>query len=295
MTEYATVTSIEFLDDEEDMYDISVEDDHSYLLGSGILSHNTVFATNLSINQARIGAKVALISLEMNRKETGRRVLSNLSGIPMQQINRVHEMSQADRRRLIEADRDFQSQVRKSCGRFTIITPEDDVSIDDVLTLLRPRGYDNIIIDYVGLLKGLDGDDQWRQMGSVARVGKRFAAANNSIVTLLAQLSEEGVIRYSRTMQEHASLMWAFNRSQQDREAGTITVRQPKARNLKSFDFTLKTNYGVMRLEDVSPSDVKSKPEEGRQDRTINVGAKRGLRGRPEARRETKNEAEYQL
>jgi hypothetical protein len=253
---YATVTSVEHLEGECDMYDITVEDDRSYLLASGLISHNSVMANCVALHQARYGEKVALISLEMNRRQCMRRILSNLTAIPLQIVNKVWDADAATRRLLVEAYRDYDAQVRHNGGRFTLFTPDEDVGIEDLLTFLKPRGYTNIIIDYMGLLKGMDGDDQWRKLGAAARMGKRYTAGDQSIVTLLAQLSEEGLLRYSRTMQEHASLMWAFTRTMQEREANIITVKQPKNREGRAFDFSLKTSYHIMRLEDVDISEL---------------------------------------
>ncbi len=216
----------------------------------------TVLANNIGMYQAPLGAKVAFVSLEMTRRENIRRSLSYLTRIPLQQINRIHEQDRSVRRQLADAYAEYHDRVRRNRGRYTLFTPDEDVSMEDILTFLKPRGYDNIIIDYMGLLKGMDGDDQWRKLGAAARMGKRFTAGDQSIVTLVAQLSEEGLLRYSRTMQEHASLMWTFTRNQQEREANMMTIRQPKARNLRAFDFTLKTEYHIMRLTDVYASEV---------------------------------------
>ena len=256
-TETLTVTCIEHLDKDEDMYDISVEDDHSYLLGNGIMSHNSVLVSQIALHQARQGQKVALVSLEMNRRECMRRMLSNLTAIPLSQINRIHDMDAVNKRLLVDAYKDYNSRVHKNGGRLTLFNPDEDVSIEDILTFLRPRGYDNIFIDYMGLLKGMDGEDQWRKLGSAARMGKRYTAGDQSVVTLLAQLSEEGLLRYSRTMQEHASLMWSFTRSKQE-ASDILTVKQPKARNLKAFDFYLQCQYHIMRLVDIDMSKIQT-------------------------------------
>ena len=255
-----TVTAIEYIDEEEDMYDLVVEEDHSYMLGNGIYSHNTMLAINLAINQARIGAKISLTSLEMSLLENNRRILSCLTAIPLSQINRAHEMDRATKKLLIDGWKTFHNQVQKNGGRFDVISPDEDVTIEEQLTRLRSRGYDNNIIDYMGLLKGMDGDDQWRALGAAARYAKIYTRADGSTATLLAQLSEEGKIRYSRMVQEHASLMWTW---QTPDESGIITVKQPKARNLRSFDFPLHMDYTCMRVNNVDVSQLinKEKPK----------------------------------
>lgn len=222
-------------------------------------SGKTDIATNLAINQARMGAKVSIASLEMSLLQMNQRIMSILTAIPLIRINRTHDMDRATRRMLIDAYRSFHDQVRRNGGRLTVWAPDEDVSIEELLTFLRSRGYDNNIIDYMGLLKGMDGDDQWRKLGSGARYAKRFAGADKSVATLLAQLSDEGEIRYSRTIKEHASLMWQWLKPD---DSGILTVKQPKARNLKSFDFPLQMDFACHRVTDVDLSQVTEKETE---------------------------------
>ena len=262
----ATVTNVEYLDEDEDMYDLNVEDDHSYLLGNGIMSHNSLMAIQVALHQALLGARICIVSLEMTREETIRRILSNLTAIPLSQINRAHELDNATRRLLMKAWLDYNTRVRNNGGRLTIISPDEDVTLEDVLTLLKPYNYDNIVIDYLGLLKGMDGEDQWRRLGAGARYAKRYAGANKNIVTLLAQLSTEGIIKYSRAIMEHASLMWQWSYTDEAvRESRIITVKMPKARNLKAFDFSLVEKFPIMRIEDMDPSMVTNLAEERRK------------------------------
>jgi len=233
----------------------------AFILAGTTGSGKSMLAINLAINQARIGAKISLTSLEMSLLENNRRILSCLTAIPLSQINRAHEMDRATKKMLIDGWKNFHNQVKNNGGRFDVISPDEDVTIEEQFTRLRSRGYDNNIVDYMGLLKGMDGDDQWRALGSAARYAKIYTRADKSTATLLAQLSEEGKIRYSKMVQEHASLMWTW---QTPDESGIITVKQPKARNLRAFDFPLQMDYSTMRVNDVDVSQLvqeKSKPK----------------------------------
>jgi hypothetical protein len=169
-------------------------------------------------------------------------------------------MDRAMQHILVDAFKQLHNQIKSNGGRLTIYAPDDDVSIEEVLTMLRSRGYDNNIVDYVGLLKGLDGDDQWRKLGSVLRYAHRFANIDKSVATILAQLDDEGRIRYSRAMQEHAALMWKWQRPD---DSGVMTIKQPKARNLKSFDFSLQMDFSNHRITDVDLSQVTETPTRG--------------------------------
>jgi hypothetical protein len=197
-------------------------------------------------------------------------------------IQRIHQMSKAERRRVIDAWRNFHNAVRKAGGRFDIYSPDEDVSIEEQFTALGPRGYDNNIVDYLGLLKGMDTEDQWRKLGAAARYAKVYTRTSNSAATLLAQLSDEGEIRYSRAIKEHASLMWQWMRPD---DSGLIIIKQTKARNLKSFDFPLQMNFATMQVTDVDMSQVT--------DRTGEYSARSEKRRKNAGRREEENE--YQV
>ena len=271
----ATVTSIEYLTDDEYVYDITVEDDHSYLMANGIMSHNSAMAMNVGLHQASIGAKVLLLSLEMKRTIVVRRILAYLTGIPLSRINRAHEMDRETRAVLIRAWREYHDRVRRNGGRFRIVYPPEDISMEEMLTIYKPYGYDNHIIDYLGLMKDLDGDDQWRRMGAAVRQAVRFAGATDSIITILAQLSAEGLVRYARSILEHAHLAWTWQYVDAEaKEARILTIRQPKTRNLKSFDFMVEERFDIMRIQDLEPTTAKQYAEQQR----ANQSGKRGKR-----------------
>lgn len=241
----------------------------------------TTLLNNVLVHQARIGAKVCGVSLEMSREHNLRRILSNLTEIPLSILNNAKALTNDQRSRVLKTWIEYHKQVKRNGGRLTLLSPEEDVSMEDTLTLLKPYEYDNIGIDYVGLLKGMDGEDQARRLGSATRYAARYAATNDSIVTVLAQLSADGLIRYSRAMQEHAALawQWSYVYGGDEREAKMITVKQPKARQLQAFDFNLMERFEICRFEDVDASLI-----EGAKKGSQAHDRKRGSNGRDNAR-----------
>jgi len=80
----------------------------------------------------------------------------------------------------------------------------------------------------------------------------------NCVVVLLAQLSDEGIIRYSKALKEHSSNMWSWIYNSEARESHLINIRQDKARNQKSFDFVLQENFECMRIGDFEGEELPS-------------------------------------
>lgn len=249
----------------------------AFIVAANTGGGKSLLANTLAINQSRIGAKCALVSLEMSREHVVRRMLAALTEMPLSKINNAKLLSNSEKKAILQTWLDFHKRVRRNGGRLTVLSPEDDVSMEDVLTLLKPYGYDNHTIDYIGLLKGMDGEDQWRRLGAAVRYSARFASSTDSVVTVLAQLSADGIIKYSRAMQEHAALMWQWITTQESRESGIATISQPKARQLEAFDFSVQIDFARMHMKDLSPelaAMASSKKESAPQKKGATKGGK---------------------
>lgn len=196
-----SVVSIEYSEEEKDVYDLTVEEDHSYI-ANNTMSHNSALSLNMAMHQAKWGARVGLLSLEMNKEELALRQAAYLGDIDMGRILRK-ELTEKEKKHIMQERKEFNNILKKKNGCLNLIVPDADITNDEALFLMKPYGYDIIYIDYVGLLKDADADDQWKKLGSMTRTGKRFAENTNSVVAYCAQLSADGIVRYSRTMQEH--------------------------------------------------------------------------------------------
>lgn len=162
----------------------------------------SLMAVQLGINIARAGKRVRLVPLEMTKEECYARVVSNISGISMRKIMNG-KLTDREKAKVKKKWRAFEKECKRLGGRFTIWDPEEDLSMEDVLNIAKPYNDDVVIIDYIGLLSGVDGDDAWQALGRVARYAKIWAKTNKKVVILAAQLSDDGQIRYSRAIKEH--------------------------------------------------------------------------------------------
>ena len=225
-----------------------------FVLAGSTGAGKSTIALNIALRQAEMGLRTSLTSLEMQTEENALRVMAHVGDRSMNSLIFGDRLDKQDKRALIESVRKFHLRVRNNGGFFRVIAPEEDVGIEEILLTQRAFGYDNYFVDYIGLLKGTDTEDMWRKLGAVGRFSKRFGAMNDCVVTLLAQLSEDGKVRYSRAVQEHAGNMWSFvyGSESEDRDSHIITVKQPKARNQKAFDFMLYEEFDKMRVTDLT-------------------------------------------
>lgn len=234
--------------------DISVDDVHEYF-GNGIVSHNSLIANQLSINQARLGYKSTMVPLEMSVKETTARILANVSG--MDSINVfLKRLASGERDLVYKRYRRFQRECQRNNGRYTIYKPKGGVTIEQLINGVDDLDSDVIYVDYISLLDGADGDDQWRKLGQIARYSKIQAERKNRVIVLLVQVDEAGRVRYSQAVKEHASLAWTFVATKTSREQGYITIDMLKGRNQVMRPFTFKVDYPTMSVSDLSPDEL---------------------------------------
>jgi len=187
----------------KDTYDLMVPDGNEYV-ANGVAVHNSTMANQLLINMVGRGHNTAMIPLEMTAEECTGRLMANLAKIDVSKFL-LRKVTTNERKKAWDTYKKWVLDLKNNDVRWTIYRPEIDVSIEDVMFMLKPYGYDVILIDYISLLKGVDGDDQWRQLGNVARFAKTWAANNNIVVVLLVQVGLDGAIRYARSIGEHSN------------------------------------------------------------------------------------------
>lgn len=209
-----------------------------------------------------------LVSLEMTEAECADRILANLGGVKVNKFG-AGTLTNPEKNRAAKAYAKFVREQKERDTRYSIWSPEEDVTIEEVLYGLLPFGYRVMLIDYVGLLKGVDGDDQWRQLSNVCRFAKVFAKTHNIIVIILCQVSEEGKVRYAKAIAEHSNNLWLWVYTEASRESGLLDITQPKARNQDPTPFQLWHDFGYMRVADVDnqniPQEVAEKSQANRK------------------------------
>lgn len=227
-------------------------------------SHNAV---QLSMNVAKAGYKSALCPLEMSEEITTNRYLANISGIDSLKI--LRKQLATDEKTLIESKyKRWDAGVAKRGGRFTVFKPGSDMPIEGLLAALHSYNADVITIDYISLLSGADGDDQWRKLGSIARYAARYADVHKKVIILCAQVDEEDKIRYAKSIKEHAAIMWSFVATKATKEQGILKYNVQKSRNQDSRGFSMSIDYSLSRVKDFTaheiPVDDSKAPKPGK-------------------------------
>jgi hypothetical protein len=213
-------------------------------------------STQLAMNIASFGYKVVVVPLEMSKIEMASRFMANLAGLDVTKILQ-RRLAKGERELVEEKYTKWVKRVKKNGGRLTVFKPTEDLDIEEVFAAVNSYGPDVVLIDYISLLKGADGDDAWQKLGAMARLAKINAEATNRVNILLCQVSDEGKIRYARAISEHStnSWIWVAKKEERSKDVGRITVEQPKSRNSRSFSFDVGIEWAHMRVVDVDQSD----------------------------------------
>ncbi len=237
-------------------------------LGGPAGGGKTSLAIQLGLNMTEIGREdVVYVPLEMDEDETMERMLSNKSSV---KLNRIKQRitTESEDKKIRHAYKKHVKELKKDNTRLTIFSPSEDMAIEEILITIKPYGHRVVIIDYLTLLKGVDsdsgGEKQWQKLGQVGRYCKIWAKANKTIVILLAQVNDEGALRYSQALKEHANNLWVWPANKETRENKVMRISQIKARNQSLFDFELGYDDELYQVFDANkakpPADGDDKP-----------------------------------
>ncbi len=209
----------------------------------------SVMAEQLAINSYLLdNRRTAIVSFEMDADELYSRLLSNITEIPFEKVY-LKRLSPAQISRCLTAWKAFNEHGEKNGCSFDIWCPTFDVNADALSKTLKPRGYDMVLVDYVGLV---DSDKKlalWESLGEITRSFKLMANEQNCVVVVFAQLDEDtNKVKYSKAMRHHASYVWTWQYGEEEEEKGQVTIDQSKARHCRRFPFDVLPNMSIMQF-----------------------------------------------
>lgn len=211
-------------------------------------SGKSMMANQLALNMQDTGRDVLKVSLEMPIDQEIIRILANRTGIPVNRIKNK-KLTPKEVVKVKKAYKKFVLKSKEIKNRLSIISPQDDMSMRQVLMQAKPYNYDVIIIDYISLLEEEPGVEMWKHLSNIARQAKQFTMSNKCMIVLLAQLDEDSnKVRYSRAIKEHCDVMWTWHVTDADRENNKFTVNQTKGRNDGLLSFEVDVIFDQMRI-----------------------------------------------
>lgn len=227
------------------------------ILGGTTGAGKSLLASQLCDNIALNGGKVGIVPLEMTTEENMTRQLSRISQTnSLKFLNPSESMSEEERKQIYKQYKRHSEKIRKRGGRITTIEPRFAPTMEKLLQFVEPMSLDMLIIDYVGLLDGVNVDNQATMLSKVTAYAKLWATRNKCVVAVLVQIDDELKVRYSRAMMEHASHCWLFS-APKNEETMITDVVITKARMATKFTFPLVFDYKTMTVRDASPEELE--------------------------------------
>lgn len=211
----------------------------------------STMGVQIGVNAARAGFKAAIVTLEMHKEQTTGRLDSNLSGVDYTPINKS-TCNEMQKTRITKAAAAFYKQVEEKGGRLSVFH-RSRATLSEIALEMRSLHYDLIIVDYINLLTEEEGisrnSNDAKILGDIAKEAKLQASATNTAWVMLAQLNEQGDVKYSKAIKEHSDNMLTWVYGDAEKESHLIEIYLAKARHSASFKFPLRESFKTQRFE----------------------------------------------
>lgn len=255
-----------------------------FIISATTSGGKSTLAMNLGVHfYLHENRSVCRISLEMDETQETRRLASHLTKIEFNKF-KDGKLSMAEKSRVRVKFKEFREHGQKHDIVYTTVSPKTEMTIDDVFRMIKPYRYQVIMIDYIGLLAGMDSDKQWYQLSEIARVAKAFSRETGCLVCILAQLDDTSDnLRYSRGIKEHADTMWKWNYTKpEQRETRILPIRVDKDRDGEVFSFDLAERYDIMTAENMpDEANSYSEPDDEVEEEKPKGKKRKGKKKRP--------------
>lgn len=206
-------------------------------------------AVQIGAYAARHGFNVAIVTLEMQMEQTIHRLNSHIASVDHEAL-RLRTTNSMQDKRVIEQMQRWDDECKAHGARLQVLHVTD-TTLSEIALQLRAFDYDLIVVDYINLLgKGdAEAESDAARLGEVARTAKLQSKVSNAAWIVLAQLNEQGEVKYSRAIQEHSDILWSWTYGDAERATGQVEVKQRKNRNSETFPFFLKANFKIQTFE----------------------------------------------
>jgi replicative DNA helicase len=147
----------------------------------------TILAVHIAVNAAKSGHGVAFVSAEMSAEELAQRMLSTATGVENRNL-----------RRGIITDKDA-TKLAHAAGELSSLPLwflDSDRSWTGIKSKIRSLKIREpklalVILDYVGLIKGSNFRERYREVGEISAEAKSLAMELKVLVILVSQLNRE--------------------------------------------------------------------------------------------------------
>ena len=224
----------------------------------------TAFALNVATNAAINGARVAIFSMEMNKRQLGRRLLVSQSRISSSKVQ-TGRLERSDFAEIVEA-------LEELSGLEVYIDDSAGLKVSTLRQKARrlkiEHGVDLIIIDYLQLMQGTSrAENRQQEISEISRSLKALARELDVPVIALSQLSRAAELRADKrpllsdlresgALEQDADIvMFLYRESYYDSETENPNIAElivAKNRNGATRTIELIFNREIMKFESLA-------------------------------------------
>lgn len=217
----------------------------------------SISASSMCKRLSERGYKPGVYSLEMSAKEVASRLIADVCNVPVHKVIRGKKgLTENERKHIQKTFSKWIKEVKENGGSYHLFDVDGSVTVTQALYNAKAYGVDIVVIDYVALLDGMDGDDDWRNLSEAVRQGKKFSRVHGIPVVFLAQLGDDGKLRYSKRMLDDADIAFVWRGDEEAKETGIIHVSTPKSRNMTPINFEMMMDWEYTRMRDLTEDEV---------------------------------------
>jgi len=261
----------------DNMLDGGTERGDVMIIGARSSAGKTAIAVTMLTEILLGGGAAAFLSLEMEKKQIIRRIVAQLSGVPMS-VMKGWNLTEWELRQTTEAHSVLSSWDED--GR--IFINDGNMKLTDIRNYAREfarAGISVMFLDYMQLIGRQEAQNKNKtreqEVAEFSRAMKSIALENNIVIVGLAQLNKAAdgsnpqmsSIRESESLIQDADYVMLLDRPEQRGEkttefqGGNVDTKGMgffylrKARNGRTGDFRLRYNREIARFEDL-PEDL---------------------------------------
>jgi replicative DNA helicase len=231
-----------------------------FVVASHAKGGKSIMSLNMCVNMyLKFNLNIIMFSLEMRAWEVTERIMACLTGIEHGRF-RQRLLNDVERRLAEKSWRDFNEHGLKNNCRFTL-KDTTSLTVPEFKLECKNRGYDVACIDYINLMripnqKGTMQD--WERISVLGRDLKEATKECNLMIMAPTQMNDDGQLRYSKALLEHANTVWTWtSKDEETRATHQLKINQPVVRGWAPFQFMLREDFercqvfdGAMTVQD---------------------------------------------
>jgi replicative DNA helicase len=255
------------------------------LLGGHRGQGKSILALNTALNRFRMGKTVGFISIEMRASEVKFRLDAMVTGLPVKDIQRdrltrdqlityftrkarlfcddtvefinmINRDPDINKSKMMKA---YSQLPRKENKFFLYDLPTCNLTdINYITTKLRKiHKLNYLVVDYLNIIKVPSATDSidWKVQLQRSEGLKTIARKNDIALLAPIQISEEGVVKFSKAIEDPVDVSIFFKKTKNNSTSDSLTLYTSKIRNGTECSFNLLFDRSCLRVREFEEKD----------------------------------------